>query len=81
MFSLAQKQLIAQKIEELLLSFDHPEMPKEQPYFTLHVRGKEHWSWANISPSWAFLHNKSDVNAWNESQDPVTGIKEEVSNV
>ena len=39
MFSLEQKKEISQKVEEVLLSFNHPEMPKEKVTFTLDVRG------------------------------------------
>jgi hypothetical protein len=64
-----QKKEIAKKIEELLLSFDHPEMPKEKPDFELHVKGKESWSWADIKPNWTFNENyKPGINPWNEKQ-------------
>ena len=67
MFSMEEKKQIAQKIEELLLGFNHPEMPKERPLFTLQVIGKEPWSWAEISPNWTFSeHNPPQVNPWNE---------------
>lgn len=67
MFSMKEKQMIAQKIEELLLSLDHPEMPKEKPQFYLKVLGKESWSWADILPNWTFNEeNKTGVNPWNE---------------
>lgn len=54
MFSTKEKMHIAKKIEELLLGLDHPEMPTEKPKFTLHVDGKEDWSWADIEPNWTF---------------------------
>ena len=54
MFSVAQKRLIAQKVEELLLSFEHLEMPKDRPYFKMRIHGKEGWSWADIEPNWIF---------------------------
>ena len=54
MFSKAEKQMIATKIEELLLSLKHPEMPTERPKFHLRVEGKEGWSWAEIDPNWTF---------------------------
>jgi hypothetical protein len=37
MFSIAEKKMIAGKIEELLLALKHPEMPIEKPKFSLHV--------------------------------------------
>lgn len=68
MFSVAEKRQIAAKIEELLLSLNHPEMPKEKPKFKLHVNGKENWSWADIDPNWIFDdgHKKPTVNPFNE---------------
>ena len=67
MFSLSEKQRIAAEIEKLLLSFNHPEMPTEKPFFTLHVDGKEAWSWAEIKPNWTFTQDKPPgVNPWNE---------------
>ncbi len=54
MFSVQEKQHIANKIEELLLELRHPEMPTERPKFKLHIDGKESWSWADIEPNWTF---------------------------
>ncbi len=69
MFSVAEKKQIATEVEKLLLSFEHPEMPKEKPKFTLHVDGKESWSWADIEPNWVFEdgHKTPQVNPFNES--------------
>ncbi len=59
--------MIAQKIEELLLSLNHPEMPTERPKFSLHVDGKEAWSWADIKPNWVYYDGKPmGVNPFNE---------------
>jgi hypothetical protein len=67
MFSLKEKQHIAAEVEKLLLSLNHPEMPKERPEFTLNVRGKEGWSWAEIGPNWTFTpENPHSVNPFNE---------------
>jgi len=67
MFSMKQKQHIAEKVEELLLSFSHPEMPTEKPDFFLRVNGKEEWSWAEIKPNWTFNeNNKPGINPFNE---------------
>lgn len=69
MFSMEQKKHIAGEVEKLLLSLDHPEMPKERPVFTLHVDGLESWSWAEIKPNWTFnAANPPGVNPWNEAQ-------------
>ena len=70
MFSLAQKKQIAAKVEEVILSFGHPEMPTEKPDFHLRVEGKERWSWAEIVPNWKFTDVcKPGVNPHNEAQE------------
>lgn len=68
MFSVAEKQEIAKAVEWILLSLNHPEMPKEKPMFTLHVDGAESWSWADIKPNHTFgpQGNPIGVNPWNE---------------
>ena len=70
MFSMKQKMEIAQKVEDILLSYNHPEMPTEKPSFHLHVDGKERWSWADIGANWVFDDdNKPGVNPWNEQEE------------
>ena len=65
MFSQEQKKEIAKAVEKVILSFDHVEMPKERPSFTLRVEGKEDWSWANIEPNWTFNQKPSQINKFN----------------
>ena len=48
MFTSDEKSTIAGAVSRLLLSLNHPEMPKGSPKFILHVDGAESWSWANI---------------------------------
>ena len=67
MFSRKEKEMIAQKVESLLLSFNHPEMPKERVRFKLHIDGKEAWSWADIEPNWKYENKEPGVNPWNET--------------
>lgn len=67
MFSTNQKRIIAIHIEKLLLSFDHPEMPRVRPNFRLHVDGAEPWSWADIDPNWKFESKPPGQNPWNEA--------------
>ena len=74
MFSVRQKQILARVIEETILGFEHPEMPKEKPSFVLKVEGKEAWSWADIVPNWVFEDKEPAVNPWNESQDPLSHL-------
>ncbi len=67
MFSVKEKQFLATEIEKLLLSMEHPEMPKNKPNFKLHIEGKENWSWADIEPNWKFdIDNPPKVNPFNE---------------
>lgn len=66
MFSKEEKIKIADEIEKLLLNLNHPEMPKEKPKFSLHVDGKEGWSWADIEPNWKYKDKEPGVNPWNE---------------
>lgn len=67
MFSKQEKQHIAAEIEKLLLSLNHPEMPKQNPQFSLHVEGKESWSWADILPNHHYTgDNPPGVNPFNE---------------
>jgi hypothetical protein len=68
MFSLEQKKEIARVVEEVILSFDHPEMVKEKPVFELAIVGKESWSWAKISPNWMYKDRSPSVNPFNEIQ-------------
>lgn len=69
MFSVAEKQWLAAEFEKLILSLKHPEMPTEKPSFTIHIDGKESWSWADIKPNWTFGNDTSQfshANPWNE---------------
>lgn len=66
MFSVKEKQFIAEEIEKILLRIDHPEMPKEKPCFKLHVDGKEAWSYADIEPNWKYENKEIKKNEWNE---------------
>ena len=67
MFSIKEKKYIANEIEKILLSLDHPEMPKEKPMFEIHINGENNWSWADIEPNWIY-EEKDDkfFNGFNE---------------
>lgn len=67
MFSLKEKQKIAEAVEKVLLEINHPEMPKERPLFSLHVMGKEQWSFADIEPNWVYEVKKPKTTEWNEN--------------
>jgi len=48
MFSARQKQEIADAIQKILRATKHPELPKGEISFKIHVCGAEGWSWADI---------------------------------
>ena len=48
MFSSDMKYMIAEKVQKILQETLHPELPKGEINFLLHVDGAEDWSWANI---------------------------------
>jgi calcineurin-like phosphoesterase len=67
MFSIKQKRDIADAVQKILRSTNHPELPKGEISFSLHVNGAALWSWANILNNGAVI--EPDVNPWNEAQD------------
>ena len=77
MFSVKEKQYIANAIEKILLELKHPEMPTEKPDFTLRILGKEEWSWADIKPNWTFgIDNPPQVNEFNEKARDILGERD-----
>ena len=66
MFTLKEKQHLAEVIEKAILDLKHPEMPGERPKFKIHIEGKEDWSWADIEPNWTFENKQPGVNVFNE---------------
>jgi hypothetical protein len=67
MFSLSQKRWIAHEIQKILRSTNHPELPEDEIRFSIHVEGKEKWSFADIRNNGDVLN--PSVNSWNEFQD------------
>ena len=67
MFSVRQKQEIADRVQAILRETNHPELPDGEIPFTLHVDGATAMSWADIRNNGA-VENPS-VNLWNEQQD------------
>jgi hypothetical protein len=68
MFSVREKRWIAEEIQRILKSINHPELyGLEEISFELFVHGNNPMSFADI------LNNKAidnpDVNPWNEAQD------------
>jgi len=66
MFSVNQKRIIANRVQQILQEIGHPELPSGEIQFSLHVQGAESWSWADIRNNGAV--DKPDVNPWNEAQ-------------
>jgi len=67
MFSVREKRLIADKVQQILRETNHPELPDGEIEFTLHVDGCD-------SDSWADIRNNGDVenptvNPHNEQSD------------
>ncbi len=67
MFSVRQKREISEKVQKILQDTNHPELPEGEIKFSLHVDGKEDWSWADIKDNKS-VTNPQD-NPHNESQD------------
>ncbi len=66
MFSVQQKREIADAVQKILRETSHPELPKGEIQFALHVDGAEDWSWADIRNNGAVTN--PGVNPHNERQ-------------
>ncbi len=66
MFSVEQKRIISDAVQQVLRCTKHPELPVGEIQFQLHVEGAEAWSWADIRNNGAVP--KPKVNPWNEQQ-------------
>jgi len=66
MFSIAQKREIAEKVQEVLRSTDHPELPAGEIGFALHVNGNEWWSYAEIRNNGSITSPEKNANPFNE---------------
>lgn len=67
MFSINQKRKISKAVQKILRETSHPELPESEIEFSLHVKGKEDWSWADIKNNGSVT--KPGVNLWNELQE------------
>lgn len=71
MFSVDQKRQISEKVQQILQETKHPELPKDEIGFLLHVDGAEGWSWADIRNNGAVpnpgvnLHNEAVADGMN----------------
>ena len=66
MFSVQQKRDISEAVQKILRATNHPELPKGEISFSLHVDGAESWSWADIRNNGAV--SNPGINPWNEMQ-------------
>jgi len=64
MFSVDQKRKISEAVQKVLRDTNHPELPEGDISFSLHVDGKESWSWDDIQNNGAVLN--PSVNLYNE---------------
>lgn len=75
MFSVQQKRAISEAVQRILKDTAHPELPRGEIQFRLHVDGVCTLSWADIRNNGA-VKNPS-VNQWNESQGVAKPVKEQ----
>lgn len=70
MFSVNEKRIIANRVQQILREMNHPELPTGEITFHLHVEGAESWSWADIKNNGAVSLDEAErtKNPWNESQ-------------
>lgn len=64
MFSVEEKRRIAQAVEDVIREINHPEMDNDHIAFSLHVSGRESWSWADIHENSREV--RETPNPWNE---------------
>lgn len=68
MFSVREKRMIAEAVQQILRSTGHPELPKHgEIEFLLRVKGAEEWSVATIANNGAVAN--PTVNLHNEAKD------------
>ncbi len=67
MFSVRQKRLIAEKVQQILRETNHPELPTHEIAFKLNISGAEDWSFAEILNNGAVL--EPSINPHNELMD------------
>ena len=68
MFSIQQKRDISEKIQQILKDTQHPELPKGEINFAIHIKGAESWSWALIENNGAIINPEKTANPWNERE-------------
>ena len=68
MFSVRQKREIADAVQKILRDTEHPELPKGEISFSLHVVSEADWSYATIRNNGSVAD--PEINPHNEAQDP-----------
>lgn len=64
MFSVKQKIEISDAIQKILKNTNHPELPKGEITFSIHIKGVGPWSWAEIVNNEQFKNKKPSKNEW-----------------
>ena len=67
MLSMREKRIIAEEVQKILRKTGHPELPKGEIQFYLHIDGAEKWSWADIRNNGAVTD--PGINPHNELMD------------
>ncbi len=67
MFSVKQKRAISAEIQKVLRNTKHPELPKGEIEFNIHVKGAASWSWADIRNNGDVVN--PGINPHNEAMD------------
>ncbi len=68
MFSVRQKREIADAVQQILRSTNHPELPEGEIEFRLHVAGAGRLDYADIHNNGAVP--EPEINSYNEQMDP-----------
>ena len=69
MFSVRQKREISEAVQKILHDIGHPELPRGEIRFHLHVEGAESWRCADIINNGPVAVINPGVNPHNEAQD------------
>jgi len=69
MFSIREKRIISQKIQEAIKATKHPELPEGEVTFEIRIEGATGWSWAVIKNNGAVENPGINANPHNEAMD------------
>jgi hypothetical protein len=68
MFSTKEKEYLARVVEAAILHLNHPDMPKKNPRFRLHIDGNQTWNYSDIQPNWTFDVEEPEVESCNQEE-------------